>query len=179
MAIPLILMAAGTALQVIGQYQANMDQAQAELQNAQFYQRQADFAKQAEYRAASLANREYSYRKGAQISAYAKGGVDLSGSASSVVAETAAQKIEELNAIKLKGNLEYSLAHQRSLQSSDKAAMLQDFTYNAMQAGGTILTNLAKASDNNPNSGVGKFLLGGSSKPGSISSGGAKYDAGN
>jgi len=160
MAIPMALMAAGTALQVFGQYQANMAQAQAELLNAEFYGKQADFAKESEFRQSTIASNEYEMRKGAQLSAYGKGGVDISGSASMVVANTLAAKVEELNAIKLKGSLEYSLAKSRSRQSSAQAAMLQSLDYNLVQAGGTVLGNAAKATDNNPNSALGQWILG-------------------
>ena len=92
MALPLFLMAAGTALQVYGQYKANMDQAEAEIQNSIFYEKQAQFALQSQFRQEALASREYEFRKGAQLSAYGKGGVDISGTAGGVVAETLAKK---------------------------------------------------------------------------------------
>jgi hypothetical protein len=162
MALPLFLMAAGTALQVYGQYKANMDQAEAEIQNSIYYEKQAQFALQSQFRQEDLAKREYEFRKGAQVSAYGKGNVDISGSAAGVVAETLAQKVEELNAIKQKGTMEFTLARSRSQQSQKQADTLRSFEYNALQAGGTILGNASRATDNNPNSKVGKFLLGGS-----------------
>lgn len=158
MAVPFALMATGTALQVFGQYRANLDQAQAELENEQFYEWQANFAKQAQFRQADLASAQYEFRKGAQLSAYAKGGVDISGSAAGVVAETAAAKIAELNAIKRKGDLEYGLAIARARQSAGRAEQLQSFSYNALQAGTTVLGSAARATDNNPNSKFGQWM---------------------
>jgi hypothetical protein len=150
MALPFALMASGTALKVIGQYQANMAQAKQELANAEFYKMQADFAKEAEFRAAALAAKNYEYTKGAQVSAYAKGGVDISGSAAGVVAQTMADKVSELLAIKRKGDIEYKLAYSRARQSEKQAATLQDTWYNLQQAGGTTLTSAAQASDSWP-----------------------------
>jgi len=143
MAIPLALMAAGTAVQIFGQYSANYSQAQAEIQNAQFYKEQADFAWQSSIRQANIASREYEARKGAQISAFAKGGVDMSGSAASVIADTLSARSEELMAIERKGQIEFKLARSRGRQAEGQAALLQDPIYNATQAGTTALTNYA------------------------------------
>jgi hypothetical protein len=156
--IPFALMAAGTALQVVGAYNANVAQAKAEIMNADYYDKQASFALAAQFRQESLANHEYEMRKGAQIGAYAKGGVDLAGSASTNIAETLSQKVEELTAIKRKGDLEFSLANSRGLQSRGQADTLTSFQYNGTQAASTILTNVARATDNNPNSAMGQFL---------------------
>ncbi len=160
MAIPFVLMAAGTALQVAGQYQANMAQAKAELQNADYYRAQADFVRQAQFRQADITAREYTARKGLQVSAYAKGNVDLSGSAATVVAATLAEQVEELTAIKQKGELDYKLAIMRSRQSTQQAETLSSFEYNFFQSGGTLLSGLARASDNGRNSPVAAKEMG-------------------
>lgn len=148
MAIPLALMAAGTALQMYGQYQANLSQARAEIINAKYYQDQADFARAAQYRQADIASRAYSARIGMQASAFAKGGVDISGSAAGMIAETAAQKVDELQAIKLKGDMEYRLAILRSRGAQTRADELTDPVNNLMQAGTILTGNFAKAYDN-------------------------------
>lgn len=158
MAVPFVLMAAGTALQVFGQYKANMDQAAAEIQNAKFYEWQANFAKEAQFRQAELASAQYEFRKGAQLSAYGKGGVDISGSAAGVIAETAAAKISELIAIKRKGDLEFNLASARARQSRGRAEQLQSLEYNLLQGGTTVLSSAAMATDNNPNSKFGQWM---------------------
>ena len=143
MAVPFVLMAAGTALQVYGNYQANMAQAKAELLNAEFYKQQADFVKQAEFRQSAITAAEYEYKRGAQVSAYAKGNVAIGGSVSGVLAESLARKVDELTAIKQKGDLEYTLASARAKQSAEMADRLQSFGYNLTQAGTTTLTNAA------------------------------------
>ena len=144
MAVPLLL-AVGTGMQIFGQLQANMAQARQEIENAKFYEEQAKFALEAMHRQEDIASRQYEARKGAQVSAYAKGGVDLSGSAALTIAETVAQKAEELSAIKRKGELDYKLAKLRARSSQAQGEMLQSTEYNFMQAGGTALTAYAQA----------------------------------
>lgn len=146
--IPLALMAVGTALQIYGQYSANQAQSEQERQNAEFYDEQAKFAREAMFRQSAIASQEYEFRKGAQFSAYAKGGVDISGSAAVVLADTLANKVEELTAIKRKGGMEVKLAHMRANQSRDQADTLSSFEYNFTQGMGSLLTYGAKAYDN-------------------------------
>ncbi len=149
MPVPLILMAAGTALQVFGQMKANQDQAQAELANARFYEQQAQFSLTAMYRQEDITSRQYESRRGAQVSAYAKGNVDLSGSAAITIAETVAQKAEELQAVRAKGELDFHLARARARSAVALAGELTDPMNNLMQAGGTVLKNFGsmKAGD--------------------------------
>lgn len=148
MPIPFALMAAGTALQVFGQYKANMDQADAEMQNAQFYGKEADFALESQFRQSALTSREYEYRAGAQTSAYAKGGVDVgSGSAATTQAATLSQKMLELNAIEKKGNMEFTLARLRQHNAENMATTLRDPFTNILQGGTTVLTNAARYSN--------------------------------
>lgn len=142
------LMATGAALQIWGQYSANQAQAEQERQNAAFYDEQAKFAQESALRQSALASQEYEFRKGAQFSAYAKGGVDISGSAAVVLADTLANKVNELNAIKRKGEMEVKLARMRGAQSSDQADMLSSPGYNLLQTSGTLLTLGMRAYDN-------------------------------
>lgn len=143
MALPMALMAAGTALQMYGTFQANIAQARAERQNRDFYNQQAEFAQEATFREAELSRRNYARARGLQLSAFAKGGVDISGSAASVIAGTFAKEIEEQTAIKRKGDLDYRLARLRGAQSAEKADTLESFGYNFLQGGGSLLTNYA------------------------------------
>lgn len=133
------LLLAGAALQAFGQMQANMAQADAEVRNSKFYREQADFAQAAGIRQAQLADQQYTKLEGDQISAYAKGGIDISGSAAGVIANTASEKIKELQAIKLKTDLDYKLARSRSFESMRNAENLRDPMTNLMQAGGAVL----------------------------------------
>lgn len=172
---PVSLMAAGTVMSMVGQYQANMAQAKAERQNAIMFQRQAEFALSAQFRQEDIARNRYSQMVGAQVSAYARGGVDISGSAAGTVVRTLASQMEELYAIKQKGSLEYALASARGAQSSSTADTLGSFQYNLLQGGSTALTNYAKyasverendsqripSSDSNRPDGASNYTLGG------------------
>lgn len=142
MALPMALLAAGTALQIFSRYQANKAQAAAEMQNAAFYQDQATFARQAGLREANLAANRYAQLQSAQVSKAAKGGVDVAaGSMAVTIGQTIADRAEELVAIKRKAELDYKLASLRGLQSGEQAATLGSDGYNIMQGATTLLTN--------------------------------------
>lgn len=143
MAIPLVLMAAGTALQIFGNLQANYNQALAEEKNAQFYKEQADFVLDSTFRESEIAKGAYEARKGQQISAIYRGGADLSGSAAAIVANTIAEKADELAAIKRKGELDYKLAILRSRNAASSAKELRDPVNNILQSATILTKNLS------------------------------------
>lgn len=142
--VPLVLMAAGTALQIYGNYQANMAQADAEVQNARYYGIQADLVKTATFREAEITASRYEARKGAQISAIFKGGADLSGSTAAIVANTIAQKAGELSAIKQKGEADFILARLRQKNSLAQADQLSDPMNNLLQSATIGLSSASK-----------------------------------
>lgn len=139
----LALVAAGAAMQMYGQYQANMAQAENERQNAEMYRKQAQMVLEAQWRQESISRTNYAQAVGAQYSAYAKGGVDISGSASSTIAGTIAQGINEISAIRKKGALDYELARMRGVQSDTTAGTLSSSGYNLTQAAATTLSAAA------------------------------------
>ena len=145
MAIPLILMAAGTAIQVAGQMSQNAAQAATSKQNALFYEEQAQYARVSALRAASISEVDWTGKYGQTASAYAGGGVDLSGSAGLQLAGVLKQSVDDLWAIKTKGDLDVKLARLRGNQADDTAAMLSSTSYNALQAGTAVLNNFAKS----------------------------------
>lgn len=149
MPIPALLVA-GLATQVVGTFVSNMQQSQAEIENAQFYYKQAQFAQLAADRERRLAGRHYAALAGKQAGAYASGNVSVgAGSSLAVLAMTEASRLEELSAIESKRDLEVSLARGRGRQSESTGRLLADPGYNLLQAGGTVLTGLA-ASGNIP-----------------------------
>lgn len=135
---PLIL-AAGTTLQLIGQWGANIQQAIAEKANAQFYREQEQFARLASERAEQVAAFDYSYKIGEQVSAYAGSGVDMSGSAEVTVGGTISNAIREIVALREKGRLDVRLASMRAQQAQTTADTLSSPGYNLMQGAGTLL----------------------------------------
>lgn len=143
MALPLILFAAGTALSVFGQMQANRDQAQAEFENAAWLDQQAQFAEMSQEREVSIFERQAEQFRGEQIGSFAANNVELSGSALDILNDTDVSILEELEAIRLQGQFNIQEATLRARASRNNAARLTDPTTNFLQAGGTALTGAA------------------------------------
>lgn len=144
MAIPLVLMAAGTAMQIAGKYAANIDRAAAELQNAQWYNEQAKMYIEATERAKDITAKKYANAYGRQLGAAAKGGLNVGyGSIVDILAETTASRIEELAAVQRKGDLDLRLARMRQFQAENTAETLSSTAYNLTQGGATFLSNYA------------------------------------
>lgn len=135
---------AGVATSLIGQYNANREQAQGEIDNANFYRIQADFAKEAMFRQKDITAREYEYQRGQIVSAYAGGGIDVgSGSAATQIADAIYKKVSELDAVKRKGILDIQLAQARANSSQRQAQELNDPLNNLLQGGGTLMQSFA------------------------------------
>lgn len=147
MALPAGLMIAGTAMQIANGWATNMAKAEQERQNAEFYREQRNFAAISAIRAKALSELDYTTKIGAQKSAYAAGGVDLSGSAEVTVGGTVKAMLDELRAIELKGDIETKLASLRANQSQGLANIYGSAEYNLMQAGVTGITNFIRSQD--------------------------------
>jgi hypothetical protein len=138
---PLALMGAGIALNVIGNYRANMEKADAEAANAAFYREQAAFAKETGERAERISERQYQRLYGEQVGAFASAGVDIgSGSALDVLAESRVIQMEERAAIRKEASMNVRLAMLRSDAAMSASASYSDSTNNLLQAGGSILS---------------------------------------
>lgn len=141
MAIPIAMMAAGAFLRATSTYMANRAQAETEIDNAIFYERQAQFAREAMSREALISRRKFSATLGAQIGAFAKGGVSVTeGSSVGVLANTLAQQSEELDAIIKKGDLDSDLALGRAAQARSRAQTLSSTSFNVMQGVSSLLS---------------------------------------
>jgi len=142
MALPAVLIAIGAVMSAASQYSANSEQAKSELTNAEFYDQQAQFSRDAMSREAMLSRKKFSATIGEQKGAYAKSGVNLSkGSSVGVIANTFAAQMDELDAIIKKGELDYKLASGRAKQARDKAELFASPLYNFMSIGGSLLTS--------------------------------------
>jgi len=142
------LMAAGTIFQIAGSISANQAQARAEKQTAKFFDEQALFARDAMFRELQIAERQYAFRFGQQVSAIAGGGADVSsGSATNILAGTLASQVEELLAIRKKGELDVKLARLRAKGAAQTAETLGSASYNLLQASSRVMTNVAMSSD--------------------------------
>lgn len=147
MAWPAILMGAGIALNVIGNYRSNMEKADAEAANAVFYREQAQFAKETGERAEKVSERQYAKLYGEQVGAFAAAGVDIgSGTALDFLAESRVVQMEEQAAIRKESSMNVRLASLRAEAALRSAEALRDPMTNALQAGGTILTGAAAMS---------------------------------
>ena len=145
MPIPFALMAAGTIMQVAGTYSANMDQAQSEIRNASFFREQANFARDGMIRDLSITESKYAQKLGSQYSAAAAGGADVGfGSVALILAQTAALGMEELIAARKKGEIDIHLASMRGDTSTQTAGQLNSNSYNALQAGSSVIKTAAE-----------------------------------
>lgn len=141
--VTLSLLAMGTIMRGVGQYQANQAQAQAEEQNASFYREQAAFAKAAGDRSRKIFDRESAVLLGDQVGAFAKAGVDT-GSSSFFLAQQMLYRQEESYAIKQEADFNVRLAMLRAEQASSTASALTDPMTNILQFGGSALSAAAQ-----------------------------------
>lgn len=141
----LAMIGLGSLMSGIAGIKSNLDQASAERANAAFFMEQARFAEIAGERAEFLLRAEANRVRGQQISTFAKAGVDLSGSALSVLADTANREERESLAIRRETELNVKMAMLRAQSSQELADSLSSFTNNALQFGASILSGGARA----------------------------------
>lgn len=145
MPISAALMGAGTFMQMLGNYSANMAQAQAEKESALFLEKQAKVAELMQTRKLEQVKRKYATTYGQQVTSFAKGNVDVgSGSASDIATTTLADSVLELQAVKEDTDLQIELARVRGIRGQEKAKMLESPGYNLLQAGSVGLNAAAK-----------------------------------
>lgn len=139
------ILGAGAFMQMLGNYSANLAQAQAEKESAVFLEKQAKVAELMQTRKLEQVKRKYATTYGQQVTSFAKGNVDIgTGSASDIATTTLADSILELQAVKEDTDLQIELARVRGIRSQEKAAMLESPGYNLLQAGSTALGAYAK-----------------------------------
>ena len=139
------LIAAGTALSIFGQMQANFAQAQAERENAAWLDEQANFLEQSSAREAKIFERQARLQIGEQIGGFSASGVELSGSALDTIRESFSLMEDELQAISDQGRMSVREALLKSGASRRNANRLGSFGLNAIQASGTALTGAGTA----------------------------------
>lgn len=167
--LPLILLGAGLVLQGMGRMEANAAQAEAEEENAEFYREQAEFAEKAGERQRMIFDRESVILYGEQQSAFAKAGVDTSGS-SYFMAQQMLYRTQEAGAIMAEADMNVRLATLRAKQSSETAKSLMDPDVNMMQFAGPILQAAGSAGVGGSSKGSGS--LGGGTQVNSAGDGG-------
>lgn len=136
-----IMMGAGGVASAVGGIKSNLDAAKAERENAKFYAEQAGFAMEAGRRTEETFLRETANFMGNQVSAFAKAGVDASGSVLSVIADTEEKARQEVAAIRTERDLNVKTAMNRQRNSAKNADRYSGFWNNALPAAGTLLSS--------------------------------------
>lgn len=143
MPLPLIIFAAGTALSMFGQMQANRDQAQAEIENAAWLDQQAKFIDIANQREEDIFLDQSEQFIGEQIGSFAANNVELTGSALDIINDSFEKASSEIDAIRLQGRFQAQEALLRAGSARRNAARLTDPSTSFLQSGGTALTGAA------------------------------------
>lgn len=143
MAVGLALFAAGTAINVFGQIQANKAQAEAERENALWLDQQAEFAKVSTQREEDIFERQTEVQIGEQIAGLGASGFELSGTALNIINDSFNAAKEEVAAIRLQGKMQVEEAALKAHAARKNADRLTDPTTNFLQAGGTVLSGAA------------------------------------
>lgn len=117
-------MLAGTALQMYGNYKANMDEAAAERQNQMWMEEQAQWIKKSTERELGIYDRESQNQMAALENAFAKSGISMEGSALAIRQQEELMRLNELDAIKDQGNMQLREAYLKIGTSGKKQASL-------------------------------------------------------
>lgn len=119
------VMAVGGGLSAISGYQSDMAQADAEIQNAEYFKKQAFYSQAATERELDIFQNEVDDLMGRQISGYGKAGVSMSGSPLLLMGQTKDRADAELAAIKEKGRQNVELTLMRAQQAEATAESMQ------------------------------------------------------
>lgn len=134
------LMIGGMALNIFGQWQANMAQAQAERENAAWLAEQAEFIEESTERSLAIYERQAAGFTQEQMSLLGGSGVELSGTASDIFNDTLSSIDKEIDAIVAQGEMQKREALLKSMQATRQAQRLSSPGLNLLQAAGPALT---------------------------------------
>lgn len=126
-------MLAGTALQIYGNYKANMDEAAAERQNQMWMEEQARWIAKSTERELGIYDRESKNQLAATENAFAVSGISMEGSAMSLRQQEEFMRMNELDAIAAQGNMQLRESYLKISASGKKQAALTDPTTNIIQ----------------------------------------------
>ena len=124
----------GGGAKIIGNIKANHAQAAAERANALWYEEQAEFARPSTLREVDLYKNEAADVVSSQVSAVAKSGLTMSGSALAILADTKVKELSEVDAIKKDGAMKSREALLKAGASNAQADRLSSFWNNALPA---------------------------------------------
>ena len=128
-----------TALQVYGNFKANMDEAEAEAQNLQLMREQSELVKKTTEREKAIYNRASLQEVSAIDNAFASSGIRMDGTALAWKQQQEFIRMQEMEAIELEGRMNLRTAMLKISSTQDRISNLRSFGTNALQAGTTIL----------------------------------------
>lgn len=122
-------MLVSSGIQIFGQIKANEAEAEANETNAEFFREQQKISASATRREVDIFDRESEAFFGDQVSAYAKAGVDLSGSILASLTQTKQAIRGERSAILEQGKLRTKLAGMKASESEKSADRARDSNF--------------------------------------------------
>ncbi len=122
--VPFLLFAAGQVLNYIGQEKADKDQAEAERQNAIYFEEQEKFMLEDMFRSLDVFDNKASALKGEQMAHAGAQGTEITGFTLDRLAGESALMAKERGAIKRNGEFKARLAGLRGAQAYDTADAL-------------------------------------------------------
>ena len=151
-------------VQIFGKLKANEAEADAQRQNAAFFREQQKLSQAATRREVDIFERESDAFFGSQVSAYAKAGVDLSGSILQSLTQSKQSIKSERSAIIEQGKLKANLAGMRADQALAEAKRAEDSSFfdviSTIAQTGTAIAGSSKTSSSSSSDG---FFSGSSS----------------
>lgn len=138
MAVPLLI--AGAAIAAYGAIKSNSDRADAERQNADYFNEQASYAQAVGDRELGVFSEKAEMLRGQQVGAYAKAGVDLSGSPLLFLEQQSIRREREERAIKTETERRVRLAQMKGMQAGEAADNYSSFWTNFVSAAPSILS---------------------------------------
>ena len=143
--LPLILMAARTAISAYGAIKSNQDKADAEKRNADYYAEQADYAQQIGERELALFGQKEESLRSSLIGAYAKSGVEMTGSPLLMLEAQAIRGEQQKRAMTLETERRVRLARLRGESSLNMSEQYGSFTNQFLSTAPTILSAAGQA----------------------------------
>lgn len=134
-----ILMAAGGGIAAYGSIKANNDRAEAERQNAKYYEEQATYAAIVGARSLYLLGIRSDQLRASEVAGFAKGGVELSGSPLQVLDQESAFKVQNMRAIQAEMANRVSLAALKGQQATQMADNYSSFENQFLSAAPSLL----------------------------------------
>lgn len=134
----------GGALSGAGQVKANRDEAEVLRRNVDRFEEMAEIADLNKLRRERLFRQEVDEFEARQVGAFAKAGVDLSGSVLNKLNRTATRAEDELTAIKRQAELDAQKFRDGANQSIARARRLESLETTGLTFGGSLLGGVSR-----------------------------------